>query len=392
MTTKATIRIASAIDLRRALDFVGRAISRDGHEDWQTCVQISRGPGKSLITLRGAGFGVQCEATVAADHNGFSAPVMVPYAQFRQAQANACGVVDLRIAGGALAARHDAGSFQIGTVDGDKTKWFTLPESRPFKVDRKELCDALKATVYAVSEEETRYYLCGVRFCNGPEGGAVAVATDGHRMVEYDLLDVFPAGLPFRPFTLPRAAAQVLEVQGRKFKGDRLKIFGPYADTPVPDPDDKDAATIAVQTIDGSRTVLAREIDGTYPNWIRVARDERLEFDTEPMNVKIAPEALAGMRALAKDWGGVKIDSKAQTISLEQVVRGAAEVKAPRCARKIQTIAEAPFVIGFNPAYLEAILNRHGPITLRAVSGSDPSLIIPDKDPRVRIILMPLRV
>lgn len=389
MTTNATITIHNALDFGGALDFVSRAKAQ--------IIQISPGPEAGKITLRAASFGVQCEAVVAARHKGFVAPVMVPRAALRGQSFGRDEILNLRISDQVLHGAGPGGTFDFNILADDSVvKWLDLPTKRaPVVVDRKAFLAALKATVYAVSEEETRYSLCGVHFCNAPEGHPVAVATDGHRLVEYSLRDVFASNLLFRPFTLPHQAARVLEMHARNFKGDTVKIFGPAFGLPLMHPSGKNAPrtqTLAVQSADGSRTVLAAEIDAAYPDWPRVARNKKVSFDRAPMVVKIEPNALVGMRALAKDWGGVKIDSKAQTISLAQVAHGAPVSDAPVLARKIQTVSQAPFTIGFNPAYLEAILNRHGPITLRAVSSGDAALVTADKDPRVRIMLMPLLI
>jgi len=42
---------------------------------------------------------------------------------------------------------------------------------------------AISRAAYAVSTEKTRYYLCGVHVEALPEGGVVAVATDGHILI-----------------------------------------------------------------------------------------------------------------------------------------------------------------------------------------------------------------
>lgn len=72
---------------------------------------------------------------------------------------------------------------QAATVDAASTKDH---RSVSFNVSRDQLRRALRATMLAVSTEETRYYLNGV-FFQTRHGGCHLVSTDGHRLVQWKL-------------------------------------------------------------------------------------------------------------------------------------------------------------------------------------------------------------
>lgn len=121
-----------------------------------------------------------------------------------------------------------------------------------FSTPARDLLAMLTATRWAMSSEETRFYLCGIHFC--VRGDAlVTVATDGHRLARH--ISDLPAGaegLP--PIIIPSNAISQLCGALEGFDGE-VSI----------------AATdrmIRVET--GSVSIVANLIDGTYPDFERV--------------------------------------------------------------------------------------------------------------------------
>lgn len=98
------------------------------------------------------------------------------------------------------------------------------------------------------SKEEIRYYLCGVYVQEHPDGGAVLVATDGHRM----LVARDASGICKRPAIVAIDAKAIARQTGADLK---IEI------------DDSGAATCG--DYKSPKSVF---IDGTYPDWPHVCR------------------------------------------------------------------------------------------------------------------------
>lgn len=162
-----------------------------------------------------------------------------------------------------------------------------------------------------VSKEETRYYLNGVFIESGPDGGAIAVATDGHRMfVTFDEKGsaTAPAIVKLPRFAVAQCKAPAM------FSARRVVIIDTEANSATirqitpgrkkPDP----------ETVEDILTAHKVVIDGTYPDWRRVVpAEEMVKTNTSFSNFN--PTYL-------KDWGTVgaelaKMRGMASAISIQ---------------------------------------------------------------------------
>jgi DNA polymerase-3 subunit beta len=124
-----------------------------------------------------------------------------------------------------------------------------------FELTAETLCRLFDRTRFAISTEETRYYLNGIHLHAAEDGQLRAVATDGHRLarVEAPLPDG-AAGMP--PIIVPR-----------KTVGEIRKLI-----------DDVDAGQIVEVALSSARirfqvgraVLRSRLIDGTFPDYERV--------------------------------------------------------------------------------------------------------------------------
>ncbi|WDA37842.1 DNA polymerase III subunit beta family protein [Sphingobium sp. YC-XJ3] len=144
---------------------------------------------------------------------------------------------------------------------------------------------ALKVRPF-ISSESTRYYLNGVRIEASPNGGAVCVATDGHRMgisydadgfVDHSLIVQIPSmikvekGLFLRPWLVGMLAdggnGYIAVVDGKKT--DQRE----------------DDAQFAVERVEECTLRIGRAfIDGTYPDWRRVVPEMKPTDVTRAFN------------------------------------------------------------------------------------------------------------
>ncbi len=73
--------------------------------------------------------------------------------------------------------------FQLKTISGEKFPELPrAPEESYFEVPARELRKMVTQTMFAVSTDETRYFMNGVFMEKAPDGGVIMVATDGRRL------------------------------------------------------------------------------------------------------------------------------------------------------------------------------------------------------------------
>lgn len=228
---------------------------------------------------------------------------------------------------------------------------------------------------FAISTEETRYYLNGVymHVAQGEDGAVLrCVATDGHRLARIDA-------------PLPEGAKGMAGViVPRKTVGELRKLL------------DEDEAEIAVSVSETkirfatpAITLTSKVIDGTFPDYTRViptANARKLEVD-----------AVEFARAVDRVATVSSERSRAVKLSLDED-RLVLSVNAPDSGAAEEELAVAygddPLEIGFNAKYLLEIasqVDRENAVFLFNSSG-DPTLMREGNDTSAVYVVMPMRV
>jgi DNA polymerase III subunit beta len=241
--------------------------------------------------------------------------------------------------------------------------------------DLKLLIDSIR---FAISTEETRYYLNGIHIhaTSGPSPMLRGVATDGHRLarVELDL----PAGAADMPGVIvPRKC--VNEV--RKLL-DEMAADAPVEISLSP-------AKIRFR-FSADSTLTSKLIDGTFPDYNRViptANDKLLKIDTralaEGVDRVAAIATTEKTRAVKLALGRDKV-----TLSVTSPENGTASEEVPA------DYAAADIEVGFNYRYLLDILGQvsSDQVDLHLADASAPTLIREGDDAKALYVLMPMRV
>ena len=228
---------------------------------------------------------------------------------------------------------------------------------------------------FAISTEETRYYLNGVymHVADGEDGRALrCVATDGHRLARID------AELP------PGAEDMPGVIVPRKTVGELRKLL---------DDDDADIAVSVSETkvrfATSDITLTSKVIDGTFPDYTRVipsGNTRKLEVD-------------AGDFAKAVDRVATVSSERSRAVKLQlDEDRLVLSVNAPDSGNAEEEIAVAygdePLEIGFNAKYLLEIasqVDRENAVFLFNSAG-DPTLMREGSDTSAVYVVMPMRV
>jgi DNA polymerase-3 subunit beta len=250
---------------------------------------------------------------------------------------------------------------------GDMTHKFTLPGA-----DLKRLIDK---TQFAISTEETRYYLNGIYLHVAGSGKSQtlrAVATDGHRLAQTDL--PLPAGASGMPGVIvPRKT--VTEVQ-------RL-IEDNAAEVTV------ELSSAKIRFSIGNVVLTSKLIDGTFPDYQRViptGNDKELVIDKKDFEA-----AVDRVSTVSSERGrAVKL-----SLSGGKLILSVTNPESGSATEEIEVEYDAdPIDIGFNSRYLLDIAGQlDGEVAVLRLADPGSPTLIQDKDAKGALyVLMPMRV
>jgi len=255
-------------------------------------------------------------------------------------------------------------------VEGD------LPTS--FELPAKTLAELIDKTRFAISTEETRYYLNGIFLHVSDEDHPVlkAAATDGHRLARYTLAR--PDGAEGMPDVIvPRKAVGELR---------KLLDEAPEGNVEI----DLSASKIRF-TLGGEGGVVltSKLIDGTFPDYSRViptGNDKLLKLDPKSFFEgvdRVATIATEKTRAVKM---GLELDKVTLSVTSPDNGTAAEEVPAQYGSDSLE--------IGFNANYLKDILHQieGDSVELHLADPGAPTLIRQDEKSAALYVLMPMRV
>ncbi len=228
---------------------------------------------------------------------------------------------------------------------------------------------------FAISTEETRYYLNGVYMhaSDGADGKVLrCVATDGHRLARIDA--ALPEGAEELPGVIvPRKTVNELR---KLLEDDEMQIAVSVSETKI---------RFATPEI----TLTSKVIDGSFPDYTRVipqGNTRRLEVDAAEF-----AKAVDRVSTVSSER------SRAVKLSLDED-RLILTVNAPDSGAAEEELAVAygdePLEIGFNAKYLLEIagqVDRENAVFLFNSSG-DPTLMREGTDESAVYVVMPMRV
>ncbi len=246
-----------------------------------------------------------------------------------------------------------------------------------FTMEPADLIRLIDQTKFAISTEETRYYLNGIYLHPDESDGAQslrAVATDGHRLARVQML--LPSGAKGMPGVIvPRKTV----VEMRRLIDD------------VTDPVNIQVSDAKIRFEFGSSVLTSKLIDGTFPDYgrvIPVGNDKILTVEGRDLAQavdRVATISTEKSRAIKLALGDGRI-----TLAVNNSENGSAseELSVDYAAESLE--------IGFNSRYLLDVMGQIDGGTARfmfADAGS-PTIIsdAEDHDQDALYVLMPMRV
>jgi len=228
---------------------------------------------------------------------------------------------------------------------------------------------------FAISTEETRYYLNGVymHVAQGDEGRVLrCVATDGHRLARID------AALPAGAETMPGV------IVPRKTVNELRKLL------------EDDAADIAISVSEtkvrfatAEIALTSKVIDGTFPDYSRVipsGNTKRLEVDAS--DFAKAVDRVATVSSERSRAVKLILDEDKLVLTVNAPDSGMAQEEL------VVAYADERLEIGFNAKYLLEIasqIDRENAVFLFNTSG-EPALVREGSDLSAVYVVMPMRV
>ncbi|MBI1179033.1 MAG: DNA polymerase III subunit beta [Alphaproteobacteria bacterium] len=243
-----------------------------------------------------------------------------------------------------------------------------------FQVPVDDLKRLIDKTRFAISTEETRFYLNGIylHVADGKEPMLIGVATDGHRLARVRLpMPMGAAGMP--GVIVPRKTVQEVRKLLEEADGN---VQVSLSESKI--------------RFDFANAVLTSKlIDGTFPDYVRVIpsnNDRELEVDA-----KLFAEAIDRVSTISSE------KSRAVKLMLEQD-RLTLAVNSPESGSATEELAAAyaseAMEIGFNARYVLDIMGQIEGDVVR-VSFADaaaPTLVQDGGDEAALYVLMPMRV
>jgi len=230
----------------------------------------------------------------------------------------------------------------------------------------------------AISNEETRYYLNGVFFHKTQKNSIEilrAVATDGHRLAQYDI-------------PLPQGAEEMtgLIIPKKTILELRRVLDDANGDINISLNDSKIKFTF------NELTIISKVIDGTFPDYTKVIpqnNNKVIATNNDALKAAIDRVSAVSISEEVKSKAiKLIIESNKLILSVESLSKGSAieEVDINYSEEKVE--------IGFNSRYLVDICNEIDgeEAIIHILDSISPAIILDKSDENLFFVLMPMRI
>lgn len=272
-------------------------------------------------------------------------------------------------------------TFRLGTRPAEEyAEIKKMASPYTFTMKTADLRDLIEKTRYAMSLEESRYYLTGIYFeilFNGSKPFLRAVATDGHRLAKAEASEI-QFGRNFEEYAFPKI------IVPQKTIYEVVKLL-----------DSKEGEVIisfsskGISFTFGDVDLQSRLIDGSFPDYEKVIPTDNPFFLTVP--TKIFADAVDRVSVMACD----RTHTIKLTLQEEILILSSSNSEIGTAFEEVEiSYAGVPFETGFNARYLlEAARHIKGDILTIALKDPSSAIVLQDeKDPGLSFVVMPMWV
>lgn len=225
---------------------------------------------------------------------------------------------------------------------------------------------------FAISTEETRYYLNGI-YMHETGGKLRSVATDGHRLAKNET-DAPEGSYGMPGIIVPRKTVKEAIALGAAAKGEEVRV---------------EVSATKVRFTHGSTVLTSKIIDGTFPDYERVM----------PQGNNIIAYVDSKALALAADRVSTISTERGRAVKLTFENGGLSLVANSPDAGSAEDVIDVdfdadPLSIGYNAKYVSAVLANlgEGKTRIALADPGSPTLFSNENEPGLQVVLMPLRV
>ncbi|WP_454919259.1 DNA polymerase III subunit beta [Xanthobacter sediminis] len=246
-----------------------------------------------------------------------------------------------------------------------------------FSLPAKVLLRMIERVSFAISTEETRYYLNGIylHLAVNDDGPTLrAVTTDGHRLALQEIMAPEGSATALPGVIVPRKAVAEIARLAKVLDEEPVQLA---------------VSLTKIQMTAGVTTLASKLIDGTFPDYARVIPQT---------NEKMAVIEQSALAAAVERVGAISTNrGHAVKFSFQSGALGVSvrNVDTGDATDDLDISYEAePLEIGFNGSYVLDLLKALPGTTMQmalADPGS-PALITAEGHPECRFVLMPMRV
>ncbi len=363
--------------LLNALSHVQNVVERRNTIPILSNILIEASKGKVVFTATD----LDIEAVDSADakvktEGAVTAPAGTLFDVIRKLPAGADVALELNPDNNQLAINSGRSKFSLPTLPANDFQTMTPDkDATTFEIEASDLRRLIDKTRFAISTEETRYYLNGVYLHTADTGKGKklrTVATDGHRLALCET-------------DAPKGAEDLAGViVPRKAVGEvRRLIDSSDGDVTVSVSDTKIVFT------SGRAQLTSKLIDGTFPDYARVipkGNDKALIIDNKAFEAavdRVSTVSTERSRSIKLSLSKGKITL---AVSSAETGQGHEEVECD--------YSETEMDIGFNAKYLLDVTAQIEAEDARFLFNdpASPALVLDPADDSAQYVLMPLRV
>lgn len=255
-----------------------------------------------------------------------------------------------------------------------------LKSARAFALDAQTLAARLGQVAFAISTEETRYYLNGVflHVHAGEDGPMLRlVATDGHRLARLE-------------FAAPEGADGLAGIIIPSKTVSEVRRLGKDAEGEVAIESDGERIGFRFAHKGATTTLVSKTIEGTFPDYARVIPADNWRV------VHAARETLAAaVERVATMRGGERGRAVRVALDAGRLTLAVSNPDLGEAVEEVDITYDAdPLEIGFNSAYLAEILATLAApeVEIRLNSAGSPAIVQDRGETNLLTVLMPMRI
>ena len=335
-----------------------------------------------LVNLSSTNLDIYCSENIKADIN-IGGETSVSAATFYEIVKRLPGGSDVHIShnedDSLLLINCGRSKFKLSTI---KTDDFPIINDSDlntnFVLTAQELSRMIDKTKFAISNEEARYYLNGIFFHKAEKDNISflrAVATDGHRLAQYDI-------------PLPQGADDIkgLIIPKKTIFELRKSLDDAEGDINISLNENK------IKVAFGNFKIISKVIDGTFPDYTKVVpKNNDKNFSTKTNDLKSAIDRVSAV-AINEEMKSKAIklilNQNKLLLSVESQTKGFADEELD------VNYNQDDVEIGFNSKYLIDICNEVDgeDINVSILDSISPAIIVDKSDENSFFVLMPMRI